>query len=81
MKFFLMINMKMPTVVGIFIFISRKNSILGLSEHENAEFLDIFILMSRKNLMLSLREHEKSFITLALDEEPHETLHCFLSSL
>ena len=46
MKFFLLINVKMPTFVGILTFISRKNSILGFSEPENAEFLDIFILMS-----------------------------------
>ena len=45
MKFFLLINVKMPTItiVGILTFMSRKNSILGLSEPENPEFLDIFI--------------------------------------
>ena len=32
MKFFLLINVKMPTIVGILTFMSRKNSILGLSE-------------------------------------------------
>ena len=32
MKFFLLINVKMPTVVGILTFRSRKNSIIGLSE-------------------------------------------------
>ena len=44
MKFFLLINVKMPTYIGILTFMSRKNSILGLSEPEkkNAEFLDIF---------------------------------------
>ena len=46
MKFFLLINVKMPTVVGILSFMSWKNSILGLFESENAEILDIFILMS-----------------------------------
>ena len=46
MKFFLLINVKMPTIVGILIFMSRKNSILGLSEPENDEFLGIFILMT-----------------------------------
>ena len=47
MKVFLLINVKMPTIVGILIFMSRKNSILGgLFEPKNAEFLDIFILMS-----------------------------------
>ena len=59
MKIFLLINVKMPTVVGILTFmsrkngivmvISRKNSILGVSEPEKAEYLDILILMSIKN--------------------------------
>ena len=31
-EFFLLINVKMPTTVGILTFLSRKNSILGLSE-------------------------------------------------
>ena len=54
MKLFLLINVKMPTIVGILTFISKKNSIWGVSEPENAEFLDIFILMSIiKNFMLS----------------------------
>ena len=32
MKYFRLINVKMPTVVGILTFMSRKNSIVGLSE-------------------------------------------------
>ena len=32
MKFFLLINVKMPTTVGILTFMSGKNSIIGLSE-------------------------------------------------
>ena len=32
MKFFLLINVKMPTIVGILTFMIWKNSILGLSE-------------------------------------------------
>ena len=58
MKFFLLINVKMPTIVGIvdiLTFMSGKKSILGLSALKKAEFLDIFILM-----------HEKSFITWGL---------------
>ena len=31
-EFFLLINVKMPTIVGIFTVMSMKNSILGLSE-------------------------------------------------
>ena len=34
MKFILLINVEMPTVVGISTFMSRKNSILYLSEPE-----------------------------------------------
>ena len=34
MKFFLLINVKMPTIVGILTFMSRKNSLLHLSEPE-----------------------------------------------
>ena len=34
--FLLLINVKMPTIVGILTFLSRKNSILGLSEPENS---------------------------------------------
>ena len=46
MKFFLLINVKMPTAVGILTFINRKNSITGSSDPEKkTEFLDIFILM------------------------------------
>ena len=42
MKCFLLINVKMPTFVGILTFMSWKNSILLIK----AEFLDIFILKS-----------------------------------
>ena len=34
MKFFLLINVKTPTTVGILTFMNRKNAILGLSESE-----------------------------------------------
>ena len=46
MKFFLLINVKMPTIVGILTFISRQNGILGLLKPKKVVFLDIFILMS-----------------------------------
>ena len=45
MNFFLLINVKMLTIVGILTFMSGKNIILGLSEPKKAEFLDCFILM------------------------------------
>ena len=56
MEFFLLINVKMPKIVGILTFMSGKNSILGLPKPKNVAFLDIFILMS-------IVEYEKSFIT------------------
>ena len=43
---FLLINVKMPTIVGNLTFMSRKNCILDLSEPEKAEFLDIFYLLA-----------------------------------
>ena len=46
MKFFLLINVKMPTIVGILTSLSRKNNILDVYDPENAEILDIFMLMS-----------------------------------
>ena len=53
MKFFLVINVKMPTIVGILTFMSKKNSILSYMMPKNADFPDIFILMSIYNIMLS----------------------------
>ena len=44
-QFFLFINVEMSKSVGILIFMSRKNSILALSEPEKAEFLDIILLV------------------------------------
>ena len=52
---FLLINVKMQTIVGNLTFMNGKNSTLGLSEQKKkkkAEFLDIFILMSIYNFML-----------------------------
>ena len=36
MKFFLLINVEMPTIVGISTFMSRENNILGLPEPEKS---------------------------------------------
>ena len=45
MNFFLLVNVKMPTIVGILTFMSGKNSILGLSEPERKpNFLIILYL-------------------------------------
>ena len=36
-NFFLLINVKMPTIVGILTIMSRKNSILGLTEPTDSQ--------------------------------------------
>ena len=41
MKFSLLINMKMPTKVGIFIFISRENFMLSYVRQEKSQFFVI----------------------------------------
>ena len=41
-EIFLLINVKMPTIVGILTFISWKISTLGLSEPEKADFFLYF---------------------------------------
>ena len=41
-EIFLLINVKMPTIVGILTFMIGKNSILCLTEPKKAEFLDIY---------------------------------------
>ena len=40
MKFFLLINVKMQTIAGIWTLMSKKNIIQGLYEPEKAEYLD-----------------------------------------
>ena len=44
-EIFLLISVKMPTIVGMLAFVSGKNNILGLSEPKKADFLDIFTNM------------------------------------
>ena len=48
MNFCLLINVKMPTIVGIFNIYERENNILGLYDAKKAEFLDILYLRAFK---------------------------------
>ena len=48
MKFYLFIDVKMLTIVAILAFMSRKNSIRGLSNPKKTEFLDILYLRAFK---------------------------------
>ena len=75
-KFFLLINVKIPTSVGILTFMSRKNNIIGTSEHEKGRIS----WYSYEHLKFHAK---KSFITwalgtLALKKTPlvYETLIC-----
>ena len=61
MKFFLLINVKMPTTVGILTFMIGKNSILGLTEPYKAKFLDFFYTYEHFKFQAQLSF--KSFIT------------------
>ena len=64
MKFTMLINIKMPTIVGILTFISMTNI---TSERLKARYffllIGILVFMSSLNFMLSCVEHEKSFVT------------------
>ena len=64
MKFSLLINMKMPTIVGIFIFINREFSCSAMFSKKEFAIVSNFRFIIRKNFMLSCVEHEKSFINL-----------------
>ena len=65
MKFFLLINVKMPTIVGILTCMSRKNNILGLTEPKKSRISWYFYTYEhlKSHAQLSWVEHEKSFIT------------------
>ena len=65
MKFSVLINMKMPSITGIFIFISREIFMLRYVQQEkkSAVVCNNLRFISRTNFMLSWVEHDKSFIT------------------
>ena len=61
MKFLLLINVKMPTVVGIITFKSRKNmKFLLLINVKMPTVVGIITFKSRKNNILGLTESKKS---------------------
>ena len=54
LTFFVLINVKLPTTVGILTFMSRKNSIIGVYKPKTADLFDSFILIIiLKKMMLS----------------------------
>ena len=64
MKFFLLINVKMPTIVGILTFMSGKNSILGLSEPEKCWISWYFHTCEQLNFYAQLSWAWKKFYNL-----------------
>ena len=64
MNFILLINFKMPTIVGILTFTSRINTTSECFKQETIFIFQYFTLMSTLNFMLSWVKHGKTFITL-----------------
>ena len=67
MKCSLLINMKLPTIVGIFIFISRENFISAIFSKKEFAIVSNLRFISMTNFMLSWVEHEKSFTSSGPD--------------
>ena len=61
MNISLQISMKMPTIVGIFIFISRETFMLSYVKKKQFAILRNLIFISGTNFMLSWSEHENFF--------------------
>ena len=66
MKFSLLTNMKMPTIVGIFIFFSREISCSAMFSKKVFAIVSNLKFINRTKFMLSWAEHEKIFITSGL---------------
>ena len=64
MKFFLLINVKMPTIVGILTFMSRKNSILHLSEPDKSWISWYFYTYEQLKFHAQLSWAQKKFYNL-----------------
>ena len=63
-NFILLINVKMPTIVGILTFISMINTTsVRLTAIKNSLFVAILVFMSSWKFMLIWVQHGKSFIT------------------
>ena len=64
MEFFLLINVKMPTVVGILTHMSGENSILGLSEPKKKPNFLIFSYLWAFKISCSTQLSMKKFYNL-----------------
>ena len=67
MEFFLLINVKMPTIVGILTFMNMKNSIISLSEPKKMLNFQCFLNLRTFKISCSTElSMKKSFITSGL---------------
>ena len=66
MKFFLLINVKMPTIFGILTFMNRKNSLLHLSEPEKSWISWYSYTLEHLKFHAQLRWAWKKFYNLGL---------------
>ena len=62
-SFILLINVKMPTIVGILTFMSKIKSFILLINVKMPTIVGTLTFMSKINFMLSCVEHGKRFIT------------------
>ena len=72
MKFFLLINVKMPTIVGILTFMNRKIAFEAYLSLKRMNFLIFLYLLAFKISCSAEFEHEKSFITSRTDVLTHQ---------
>ena len=76
-KFILLINVKMPTIVGILTFISMINTTYeSFESKKKSVYGGILVFMSSCNFVLSWVEHEKSFITSGPGPEVIKLFSC-----
>ena len=73
MKFFLLIHVKMPTVVGILTFMNGKNSILGLSEPKKSRISWYFYTYEHLKFRAQLSWARKKFYNLGARENSMES--------
>ena len=81
MKFFLLTNVKLPTIVGILTFMSRKNSILGLSEPEKSLISWYFYTYEHLKFHAQLSWAWNIFITSGPNYRLHSNSYNFKLSL
>ena len=80
-KFIPLINVKMPTIVGILTFISRINTSYENLKSRNTYLFQHFAFNDSWNFVLSWVAHEKSFITSGPDLLRHEEIFMKFSTL